>query len=189
MAWWFASSVARAACFAESGPDTGALLELYTSARCPECPAAERRLAALRARHPGLIAVSVRVGGSSYAGGRLSPRQRMALLHRPHLLLQGGEVDLDGIESSIARVTAQPARARLALELTASGVRVTAEAVDGELFLGVYEGTQVGDWMGPLSVRGRLVERRSLAPRTGVIAFVQDPRTRVVLQALRLSAC
>lgn len=189
MAWWFASSVARAACVAESGPATAALVELYTSARCPECPAAERRLSELRARHPALIAVSVRVGASSYAGGRLSPRQRMALLHRPHLLLQGGEADLEEIESSIARVSARPARARLALELTASALRVTAEAVEGELYLGVYEGTQVGEWMGPLSVRGRLVERRLIAPKTGVIAFIQDPRTRVVLQALRLSAC
>lgn len=189
MAWWFASSIARAACSAESGPATGALVELYTSGRCPECPAAERRLSELRARHPGLIAVSVRVGDSGYAGGRLSPRQRMALLHRPHLLLQGGEADLEEVESSIARVTAQPARARLALELTAAAVQVQAEAVDGELYLGVYEGTQVGEWMGPLPVRGRLVERRLLAPKTGVIAFIQDRRTRAVLQALRLSAC
>ena len=189
MAWWFACSLADAACFAASGPDTVALLELYTSARCPECPAAERRLAELRSRYPGLIAVSVRVGDSSYAGRRLSPRQRMALLHRPHLLLQGTEVALGEIEPSIARITAQPARARLALERTASEVLATAQAPDGELYLGVQEGSQVGDWIGPLEVHRRLVERRAVPPKSGVIAFIQDRRTRVVLQALRLSAC
>ena len=113
----------------------------------------------------------------------------MALLHRPHILLQGREVPPDDLERSIPPITAQPARARLGLELAATEVRVTAEAADGELYLGVDQKGHIEEWMGPLPVQGRLLERRPIAPKTGLIAFVQDRRTRVVLQALRLSAC
>jgi hypothetical protein len=52
------------------------------------------------------------------------------------------------------------------------------------------------EWLGPLAISGRRVERRTLpllpgasAEGSGVAAFVQDTRTGEVLQALLRSAC
>jgi len=127
-------------------------------------------------------------------------RQRMALTPRPYVLVQGEEFprwDKPDYEQAISRIRATPAKADLELSI----VRVAAAALEvvvhasgpGELYVAAYRGNRILDWEGPFEPR---LGRRSLAlppgagaAATGAIAFVQDPRTRTVLQALRRPTC
>jgi hypothetical protein len=113
-------------------------------------------------------------------------------------------------DDELARINARPAKARLRLEVVGQGtrgldVRATAQLVepadDAVLYLAAYqsrlENRQVAfEWLGPFPVREGVSERRTLpllpgasAESSGVAAFVQDRRTREVLQALLRPPC
>ena len=196
MAPWFAASGLRAECTARSGTDTAVLVELYLPTGCPDCARAERWLDSL-----GEIAVALPAGSAEHVSRRkLLVRQKMALTPRPYVLVQGQEFprwDKPDYEHAIARIRATPAKADLELSI----VRVADAALEvdvhasgtGELYVAAYRGNRILDWEGHFDLR---LGRRSLAlppgtgaAATGVVAFVQEPRTRAVLQALRRRTC
>ena len=197
MAPWFALSGFAAECRARSGGDTAVLVELYLPAGCADCPRAERWL-----ESAGEIAVALPAGSAEHLSKRkLLVRQRMALTPRPYVLLQGEEFPRwdrpPDYEEATARIRAIPAKADLELSIlhasdAALEVEVHASGA-GELYVAAYRGNRILDWEGPFELR---LGRRSLAlppgaetASTGVVAFVQDPRTRTVLQALRRPTC
>jgi hypothetical protein len=196
MAPWFAASGSRAECSARSGGATAVLVELYLPTGCADCARAERWLEGL-----GEIAVTLPAGSAEHLSKRkLLVRQRMALTPRPYVLVQGEEFprwDKPDYEDAAERIRATPARAHLELSIVRIGdaaleVDVHASGA-GELYVAAYRGKRILDWEGPFDVRpGRLslaLPPGSAAAATGVVAFVQDPRTRAVLQALRRPAC
>jgi hypothetical protein len=226
----FIGSHAGAQCVAESGPGTAALVELYTSEGCSSCPPADRWLSSLGQRYAtaDVVPLALHVDYWDYIGWedpyakrefslrqrKLSQLQRLALVYTPQVLLQGRDFPGWGSKAfheSIARINAQPARARMRLALLgvdSRGVEVEASAELGEraddaaLYLAVYASNLrnhdhvVLEWQGPFAISKRVVERRRLAPlpganaaNSGVVAFVQNRRTGEVLQALMRSAC
>jgi hypothetical protein len=225
-----AMAPARAACIAESQAHTVALVELYTSEHCARCPVAERWLARLAAgaTPERVLPLELHTDYWEYFGsrdsraerrianrhGRLSLLQRMALVDRPQVLLQGRDFqpwESRAFDDAVARINARPARARLEVEIRsaagafAAGVRAEiddpAQRADAVLFMAAFERRQQGylvqEWQGPFAVQGggRVEERRlALLPgatpeASGVAAFVQNRRTAEVLQAVLLPAC
>jgi hypothetical protein len=122
-------------------------------------------------------------------------------------------------ERRVSQINAQPARARLELETLPGAaktlrVRVKAEASDPKavLYVASYEnrlqnrvtaGENQGrvlvhdhvalEWQGPYELGARQLDLPLLPKgkpaQSGVVAFVQNPRTAEVLQALMLPAC
>ena len=217
-----------AQCVSESGPGTAALVELYTSEGCSSCPPADRWLAGLGQRYaPGkVVPLALHVDYWDYIGWKdpyakrefslrqrkLSQLQRMALVYTPQVVLQGRDFRgwaTEAFDETLARINAQPAKARMRLALLGVErktleVEASAELVepaeDAALYLAAYqsklESQVVLEWLGPFPIAGRLAERRTLplvpgarADDSGVAAFVQDRRTGEVLQALLRSAC
>jgi hypothetical protein len=220
-------------CRAQSGERTAALVELYTADDCRSCVRADRWLAALGGRFPveRLVAVALQVDARDYLGakkpdaqyrvgqrkGTLSLLQRMALVYSPQVLLQGREFagwPGAAFDAAVARINAQPARARLELEIRSLQATELAAAVQAEIVdpaqrrdASVYvasfharpaQGSLVLAWQGPFSPGpdGCFAEDRRLpllpgaAPgSSGVVAFVQNRRTAEVLQAVLLAAC
>jgi hypothetical protein len=239
----FVLPVHAAPCVSESGPNTAALVELYTSEGCSSCPPAERWLGTLAERYPGtaVVPLALHVDYWDYIGWKdsyakrefalrqkkLSQLQRMALVYTPQVMLQGRDFRRWGTQAfdeAVARINSQPAKARLKLSLLrvderALEVEVTAELApptgDVALYLASYQsrlqskvtaGENRGrilthdhvvlEWLGPLEVQNRRVERRTLpllpgaaAANSGAAAFVQERRTGEVLQALLRSSC
>jgi hypothetical protein len=155
-----------AQCIAQSGPGTAALVELYTSEGCSSCPPADRWLASLGQRHaPGsLVPLALHVDYWDYIGWKdpyakrefslrqrkLSQLQRLALVYTPQVLLQGRDWGwrTGAFDEALARINAQPARARIRLALLGGDsksleVEASAEllerADDAALYLAVYE--------------------------------------------------
>jgi hypothetical protein len=215
-----AASLAPAAragsCAAQSGPDSVPLVELYTAKNCAGCARAELWLSELRAHRPEPVLAVVlpmdRHDKSGEAAARPSRKltvlQRMALIHRPYVMLQGHEFpdwNTDAFDAALDRIHARPAGVRLRLEivsLSAERIDVSAEAdARAVLYLAAYGiGLEsvplVLEWQGPFAVGSAARVRRTLsippgaAPGySGVLAFAQDRRTAKVLQALRLPAC
>jgi len=143
-----ASAHAAPQCSASSGPQTAALVELYTSEGCNSCPPADRWLRSLGTRGyaPGrVVPPSLHVDYWDYIGwkdpyaqSRFSDRQRRLakvagarFVYTPQVLMQGrdfrGWVG-SGFEAALARINARPARASIALRIEA-GRKDTLEAV------------------------------------------------------------
>lgn len=147
--------VCGAPCLSQSGPQTTALVELYTSAECPRCPRADRWLSALAAGgqvRQKVVPLALHVDYRDYVGSsapyarrdfslrqrRLTPLQRLALVYTPQVMLQGRQVrqwDTPAFDAAVAQINATPARARLWLEIasarsTALIVRAGAELLD-----------------------------------------------------------
>jgi len=207
-----------AQCVAQSGPGTAALVELYTSEGCSSCPPADRWLASLGERYaPGsLVPLALHVDYWDYIGWKdpyakrefslrqrkLSQLQRLALVYTPQVLLQGRDWGwrTGAFDEALARINAQPARARMRLALLGGDsksleVEASAEllerADDAALYLAVYEsklqsrvsaGENRGrilnhdyvvlEWQGPFSFgkEMHLSERRRLALLPGAQA-------------------
>lgn len=205
---FFIGTQTWAQCVAESGPGTAALVELYTSEGCSSCPPADRWLATLGQRYaPGsLVPLALHVDYWDYIGWKdpyakrefslrqrkLSQLQRLVLVYMPQVLLQGRDWGwrTGAFDEALARINAQPARARIRLALLAGGsksleVEASAEllerADDAALYLAVYEsklqsrvsaGENRGrilnhdyvvlEWQGPFGITNRVVERRRL---------------------------
>jgi hypothetical protein len=196
-------------CVAQSGPNTTALVELYTSEGCSSCPPADRWLSGLGQRYtPGtLVPLALHVDYWDYIGWKdpygkrefslrqrkLTQLQRLALVYTPQVMLQGRDFRGwagKGFDEALARINAQPARARLRLELfgaDAKGLDIEASAElvqpadDAVLYLAAYQsrlesrvtaGENRGrilthdyvvlEWSGPFALAPRVVERRRL---------------------------
>jgi len=169
LAVWLFMTQAQAACVARSGPNTVALVELYTSEGCSSCPPADRWLAAIGERYSSrqVVPLALHVDYWDYIGWkdpyarrefsqrqrRLSQLQRLALVYTPQVLLQGADFrQWGGVEFDrrVARVNAQPARASLELEILevradALALRVSAavpgpvDRADAALYIAAYE--------------------------------------------------
>ena len=162
--------LAAGQCVAQSGPGTAALVELYTSEGCSSCPPADRWLSGLGPRGyvPGrVVPLSLHVDYWDYIGwkdpfakGEFSGRQRkmtalqrQAFVYTPQVMLQGEDFRGWGgaaFDRAVERINAQPARARISLEITGVGKRaisVQAQArlldgsqqADAALYLAAYE--------------------------------------------------
>jgi hypothetical protein len=166
----FASPAPGAQCKADSGPQTAALVELYTSEGCSSCPPADRWLSSLGGggQVPGrVVPIALHVDYWDYIGWKdpyaqrefslrqrkLSQLQRMALVYTPQVLLQGRDFrgwGTPAFDAAVARITAQPAKARISL-LVRQGVGNAlqveagaqlldpAQQADAALYLAAYE--------------------------------------------------
>jgi hypothetical protein len=148
----FVLPVHAAQCVSESGPNTAALVELYTSEGCSSCPPAERWLGTLPERYPGtaVVPLALHVDYWDYIGWKdpyakrefalrqrkLSQLQRMALVYTPQVMLQGRDFQSWGtkaFDDAVKRINAQPARARLKLSLLRVDDRGLEVEVSAEL--------------------------------------------------------
>jgi hypothetical protein len=122
-------------CSAQSGPQTAALVELYTSEGCDSCPPADRWLRGLGARGfaPGrVVPLSLHVDYWDYIGWkdpyaqqRFSDRQRRLaqvlrahVIYTPQVILQGKEFRRwqgGAFEEAVTQINAQPPKASIAL--------------------------------------------------------------------------
>ena len=142
----------QAACIAESGPYTTALVELYTSEDCSSCPPADRWLSRLGGRlsPDRVVPLALHVDYRDYLGrkdlyaqgrfsrrqGRLSLLQRMALVYTPQVVLQGHDFRSwasGAFDDALRRINAEPARARLKVEIRAARPSGLDAAVQGEI--------------------------------------------------------
>jgi hypothetical protein len=165
----FAPIAEAAACGARSGPQTTALVELYTSEGCSSCPPADRWLSALGRTYPAerIVPLALHVDYWDYIGWkdpyarrefsqrqrRLSQQQRLALVYTPQVLLQGRDFRAwaqPDFAQAVAEINARPARASLELEILgmtadALQLRVKAALANGQdpsasaLYVATYE--------------------------------------------------
>lgn len=174
-------------CVAHSTARTTALVELYTSAACSGCPAAERWLSALGERFADrVVPVALHVDywdylaeedpsaarRSSARQGKLLLQQRTALVFTPQVKLQGRDFrawDSDAFEAAVARIHARPAAAWLSLEIrdgAPSGLSVLVEGrvldpgqqAEGALYLASFQSRPRGESV-VLEWRGPLAAR------------------------------
>ena len=149
----FLTAQAHAACKAESGRQTAALVELYTSEGCSSCPPADRWLSSLGARGYAperVVPLSLHVDYWDYIGWKdpwakrefslrqrkLSQLQRLALVYTPQVVLQGRDFrDWGGraFGDAVAKINARPARARIRLEIQAATGTLLDVAAAAEL--------------------------------------------------------
>src|SRR5688572_25171016 len=142
-----------AACSAVSGAHTAALVELYTSEGCDSCPPADRWLSGLGERGyvPSRVApLSLHVDYWDYIGwkdpyakpafsGRqrkLTQLQRLAFVYTPQVILQGRDFRAwrgPAFDAEVARINAEPARARIALAIDAVAPDTLAVEARAEL--------------------------------------------------------
>jgi hypothetical protein len=126
-------------CRAETGPQTTALVELYTSEGCDSCPPADRWLSGLAARgfsRDRVVPIALHVDYWDYIGWKdpyakaaFSARQRKLaqvmrgkVVYTPQVLLQGEDFrrwHTTAFEDAVTRINARPARARISLALDA----------------------------------------------------------------------
>ena len=163
-------------CTARSPEQTVALVELYTSEGCDSCPPADRWLSSLGAKGYApdrVVPVALHVDYWDYIGWKdpyarqaHSARQRKmarlaraAMVYTPQVLLQGQDFRQWGsaaFEQAVAKINAQPAKARISLLLDARPreafeVEVRAELLDGApqadavLHVGAYENKLVSE--------------------------------------------
>ena len=136
-----------AACDLNSGPNTTALVELYTSEGCSSCPPADKALSKFPSREYGLaqvVPISLHVDYWDYIGWkepfaqpRFSERQSW-LVHAnghktvftPHFFVSGTEVrDWHGdLDDELKRIVAQPARAVIRIHAESTGPETLAVA-------------------------------------------------------------
>jgi hypothetical protein len=159
-----------ASCSAQSGPQTAVLVELYTSEGCDSCPPADRWLSSLGEHGYApqkVVPLSLHVDYWDYIGWKdpyakrefsnrqrkLTQLQRNAFVYTPQVMLQGRDFRQWGtsaFDQAVSRLNAQPPKARLALEITASNkntlsIRAEAELADPSereetaLYLASYE--------------------------------------------------
>jgi hypothetical protein len=165
-----------AKCVAQSGERTTALVELYTSEGCSSCPPADRWLSDLGTRGYAplrVVPLSLHVDYWDYIGWKdgfakgefsarqrkLSQQQRLAFVYTPQVMLQGKDFRGWGsraFDQAVERINAQPAKARLGLEIEsldkkAVTVRVRGDLADGglatdaALYLAAYENKLASD--------------------------------------------
>ncbi|OGA19506.1 MAG: hypothetical protein A3I63_04765 [Betaproteobacteria bacterium RIFCSPLOWO2_02_FULL_66_14] len=142
-----------AQCTARSGPQTAALVELYTSEGCDSCPPADRWLSSLEARGYGgtqVVPIALHVDYWDYLGWKdpyakaqfsarqrkLAQVQRARIVYTPQVMLQGKDFRAwhgPQFEQAVARINASPAAARLSLKLDPGGTGSFSLAVEAAL--------------------------------------------------------
>jgi hypothetical protein len=139
-----------AECRAHSGPNTAALVELYTSEGCDSCPPADRWLSAFAARAPSPLVVPIAFHvdywddlgwKDAYAEARHTRRQRefaritgARAMFTPQVVLSGRDFAWRSGDSSKALEAIQSKAARANLELVSEGpssARVRATLAPG----------------------------------------------------------
>jgi hypothetical protein len=148
---------------------------------------------------------------------RLLPLQRTALVYSPQVLLQGREFPdwnrPGAFDSALQGIYDRRARAHIAMVIRAvepgrlhvvvrGRVLDPSHIADSVLYLAPFasrlDERAVRDWLGPVAAApdGHISVSRVLDPppgatarASGVVAFVEDRRSREVLQALLLAAC
>jgi hypothetical protein len=155
LALTFASPVQGGQCAAKSGPNTTALVELYTSEGCSSCPPADRWLSGLAAQGhvpERVVPLALHVDYWDYIGWKdpyakrefslrqrkLTQLQRLALVYTPQVMLQGRDFrgwGTPAFDRALAQINARPAPARLELQIASArsnvlSVRVAAEILD-----------------------------------------------------------
>src|SRR5438876_4337656 len=154
LALFLADAAGAERCSALSGERTVALVELYTSQGCSSCPPADRWLSGFGARGyvpQRVVPLSLHVDywdyiswKDPYAKSEFSVRQRKltqlqrsALVYTPQVLLQGRDYRRWGrstFDEAVARINAQAAKARIALEIRSVG-RQALEVEESEVLL------------------------------------------------------
>jgi hypothetical protein len=133
----FSGSTSAVECAAQSGRQTNALIELYTSEGCSSCPPADRWLSGLPRESGNIVPLAFHVDYWDYIGwkdrfaqARFADRQRQIsqlggsrFVYTPQIMLNGR--DYRGWQSSrfatdVAAINQVPARARIELRLTTS---------------------------------------------------------------------
>jgi len=145
----FAARGAEPACSARSGPQTTALVELYTSEGCDSCPAADHWLSSLFGqgfRPDQVVPLALHVDYWDYLGwkdpfarGEFSVRQRKlaqlkrpVIVYTPQVLLQGRDFPRwsgEEFSAQVKRINFRPARATISLAIRA----VAPDAIHAEL--------------------------------------------------------
>src|SRR3990172_4590548 len=158
-------------CSAQSGKGTTVLVELYTSEGCDSCPPADRWPSSLAAQGYAahqVVPIALHVDYWDYLGWKdpyakrefsnrqrkLAQLKRLTVIYTPQVLLQGQDFrrwSSGAFAEAVARINAQPARARIALRLEAAArkgvfdVETSAELLDptqrehAALYLAAYE--------------------------------------------------
>jgi hypothetical protein len=126
-----------AACTVRSGPQTAALVELYTSEGCSSCPPADRWLSQVKAS-PSLVPIAFHVAYWDYLGwkdvfgdARFTERQRQFArlagarsVYTPQVVLAGRDFPdwrSGGAPRALEAVNARPAKARLEITTSSGG--------------------------------------------------------------------
>jgi hypothetical protein len=166
--------MAHAQCRAQSGKQTVALLELYTSEGCSSCPPADRWFSGIDLAPASAIALALHVdywdrlgwtdrfASAGYTARQYEQmrRQHAAYVYTPQVLLQGRDFRQWGVRgepaSAVAAINARPSRA--AVELLAS--------VNGDTAL--------------VDVRVNVPQTRDRPGARVVVALVQDQLTSTV---------
>ena len=205
LAFFLADAAEAERCSALSGERTAALVELYTSEGCSSCPPADRWLSGLGARGyvpQRVVPLSLHVDYWDYLGWKdpyakmefsarqrkLTQLQRSALVYTPQVLLQGRDFRRWGssaFDEAVARINAQAAKARIALEIRSVGlqtmeIEARAELLDrsqkddAALYLATYE-NKLSDRVTAGENRGRtLAHDYVVLEWEGPFAFSRD---------------
>lgn len=153
---WAAFPVAGlAACEARSGPNTAALIELYTSEGCSSCPPADREISRLRQvldSAAEVVPLALHVGYWDYIGWKdpyaqssFAERQSWLVhanqrrtIYTPQFFVGGAELRAwrEKMRDAVRRVNAEPARAQITLH--------ARPAASGALSISADAATQAG---------------------------------------------
>jgi len=127
-------STPMAACDLQSGPQTAALVELYTSEGCSSCPPADRRLGRLELGDK-VVPLALHVGywddlgwRDPYAQEAFAQRQNwlvrlagQSFVYTPQFFVAGTEVQPAALAARLRELNDQPARASIRLRARAQG--------------------------------------------------------------------
>jgi len=240
------NTIAQPQCSAVSGPQTNALVELYTSEGCSSCPPADQWLTRLKTQgnqFGNIVPIALHVDYWDYIGWKdnfaspaFAKRQRKMTasgltrgVYTPQIAINGQDtrswLSDARFKSEIASINRMPAKAEIRLAVNsppAKSVQVstnikTAEAgplvyylalVENNLQSTVNAGENRGEllrhdyvvrqWLGPFKVgadgkisTGHEIQLQSAWKQhdLSVVAFVQNPATGEILQALGLRLC
>jgi hypothetical protein len=160
-------SYAGNACEVKSGPNTAALVELYTSEGCSSCPPADRQLSKLNELAPGasIVPLSLHVTywdnigwKDIFAQEKFDDRQSALLdgkanhvVYTPQFFVAGNELRSwhDGLPNAIRQINLRPAPVTISLKtspadkgmaaLDVDVKSVNAQATTGDLYVALTE--------------------------------------------------
>lgn len=214
------------ACSGSSPPHTVALVELYTSEGCDSCPPADKFFSGLRA--DGLapeqaVLMSLHVDYWNYIGWKdaysravFTERQRKLAelvgsrtIYTPEMFIAAREIRSSrwqgGVQESVKRINAVPARADIAISLGTPGpaglpveVRASALAngklhvalvqsgIDSQVKSGENRGRLlhhdhvVREWLAPVALEGKAARPAALVTRTVPLPVGAVPRNLAI---------